>query len=102
MSEQTQGQQQVQVQDVPGAERWQAVVDGADAGFASYRRSQGTMTFLHTVVDPAFEGRGVGSALVRTALDAARAEGLAVVPRCSFVRGWIASHPDYQNLVAQD
>lgn len=74
--------------------------DGADvAGYAEYRRAEGSTTFTHTVVDPAYEGRGVGSELVRAALDAERKAGRHVTPRCPFVRSWIGRHPDYADLV---
>jgi predicted GNAT family acetyltransferase len=36
---------------------------------------------------------------VRAALDDVRAKGGSVVPKCSFVRGWIERHPDYADLV---
>lgn len=90
----------LQVVDVPENNRWEAH-DGEElAGAAVYRLRPGRIVFTHTVVDPAFEGRGVGSALVRTALDDARAKGLSVVPLCPFFRGWIDHHPDYADLVA--
>lgn len=79
--------------------RWEARVDGDLAGVAAYEREDGVVVFTHTVVTDVFEGQGIGSALARTALDAARAEGLAVVPRCSFIAGWIEHHPDYADLV---
>jgi predicted GNAT family acetyltransferase len=79
--------------------RWEARVDGDLAGVAAYERSEGVITFTHTVVADAFEGQGIGSALARTALDDARAEGLAVVPRCPFIAGWIEHHPAYADLV---
>ena len=44
-------------------------------------------------------GQGLGGVLVRAALDRARERGLAVLPQCPFVRGWIAKHPDYADLV---
>ena len=50
-------------------------------------------------VDPDAGGGGVGSTLVRGALDDVRANGRRVVPRCSFVRGYIERHPDYADLV---
>ena len=84
------------------ASRYVALLDGEEAGFAEYRRQGDTVTFTHTVVDPAHEGEGVGSALVRTALDDARAQGLAVLPRCSFVQGYLARHPDDVALVPED
>ena len=90
----------IQVRDVPENSRWEASEDGELAGAAVYRLRPGRIVFTHTVVDPAFEGRGVGSALVRTALDDARAQGLRVTPLCPFVRRWIDGHPDYADLVA--
>ena len=47
-------------------------------------------------VDPAFEGQGVGSALVRHALDQILAGGTRkVVPVCPFVKRYIRRHPEY-------
>jgi hypothetical protein len=46
------------------------------------------------------EGQGIGSGLVKQALDAARAQNLKVVPMCSFVRGYIERHAEYQDLLA--
>ena len=54
------------------------------------------------MIDPRFEGQGLASELVRTALDQARSSGLRVLPFCPFVRGYIASHAaDYLDLVPQ-
>jgi predicted GNAT family acetyltransferase len=90
----------VQVTDNPGESRFEARVDGDVAGFAAYDKADDRIVFTHTEVDDAFEGQGVGSALARGALDAVRAEGgHRVVPQCSFIRGWIDKHPDYQDLV---
>jgi uncharacterized protein len=83
----------------PGEQRWEVVVDGEVAGHARYRRSKGRIAFMHTEVDPAREGEGLGSRLVRDALDEVRRDGLEVLPFCPFVKGWIASHPDYLDLV---
>ncbi|GAA1427542.1 GNAT family N-acetyltransferase [Microlunatus lacustris] len=88
-----------EVHDEPDQSRFTARVAGRLAGVAAYEMAEGLITFTHTVVEDEFEGQGVGSALARTALDAARARGLAVVPRCSFIAGWIDRHPDYADLV---
>ncbi|GLU46262.1 GNAT family N-acetyltransferase [Nocardiopsis ansamitocini] len=87
------------VVDVPESKRFEAHQDGALAGFADYIRTAELITFTHTEVDPAFEGKGVGSALVRASLDAARAEGLPVLPVCPFYQGWIARHREYADVL---
>jgi predicted GNAT family acetyltransferase len=90
----------VQVTDDPGRSRFEAHVDGELAGFAAYEAADDLIMFTHTQVFDAFEGRGVGSALARGALDAVRADGTRkVLPRCPFIRSWIEEHPDYQDLV---
>lgn len=80
--------------------RYEITVGGALAGFAEYRDLDGATAFTHTVVDDVHEGRGVGSQLVRSALDDVRARGGAVVPLCSFVAAWIDGHEGYGDLVA--
>ena len=79
--------------------RYEAVVDGAVAGYAEYLLGERTIVFTHTVVEPAFEGKGIGSRLVRFALDDARARGLKVRPQCPFFAKYIATHPAYADLV---
>ena len=81
----------VQVVDVPEQSRFEARLDGTRAGLAAYQRTPQLVVMTHTEVDPAYEGRGVGSALVRGALDQVRAEGLHVLPVCPFVREWLAA-----------
>jgi predicted GNAT family acetyltransferase len=88
------------VRDNSEDDRFEAVDEsGVVAGFAAYRREEGRVTFTHTVVDDAFEGRGVGSTLVKAALDAVRDEGVRVVPQCPFVGSYIERHPEYADLV---
>jgi predicted GNAT family acetyltransferase len=80
--------------------RWEARVDGTLAGFAEYRETEALVIFTHTEVDPAFEGRGVGTALARHALDEVFDEGThRVMPVCPFIKGWIGRHPEYQHLL---
>ena len=90
---------QVQVSDNPEEQRYEDFVDGVLGGFAQYRLRPGRIVFTHTEVDDAYEGHGVGSTLIRTALDDARSRGLRVTPLCPFVRAYIEEHPDYQDLV---
>ncbi|WP_304562342.1 GNAT family N-acetyltransferase [Sphingomonas immobilis] len=68
---------------------------------AAYQLDDGVMTFTHTLVPKALEGQGIGTRLVRFALDAARDEGLKVRPMCAFVRAYIERHPEYRDLVVR-
>ncbi len=88
------------ITDNPEQSRYEAHLDGVYAGRADYELGDDVIAFTHTVVEPQFEGRGVAGALVRTALDAVRADGTRqVVPQCPYVKVWIEKHPDYLDLV---
>ena len=78
--------------DAP-AQRFTARVDGLLCEVC-YELSGGTMVFTHTGVPTALEGRGIAAALVRAALDHARAQGLKVRPLCSYVQVYMRRHPD--------
>ncbi|ROP36358.1 GNAT family N-acetyltransferase [Saccharothrix texasensis] len=82
----------VSVSDNPERSRYEVRLDGELGGFAEYTSADGVVTFTHTEV--AVEGKGLGSRLVRHALEDVRAKGLAVVPECPFVRGYLEKHPE--------
>jgi len=65
----------------------------------TYRRDGDVITFLHTGVPAALEGRGIAGEMARTALDDARAQHLTVVPLCPFVAAYIRRHPAYLDLL---
>ena len=89
----------IQVTDNRGAARYEIHVDGVRGGMAMYNRTATAITFTHTEIAPEFEGRGLASRLAVVALDAARADGLRVVPQCPFFAEYIRRHPAYQDLV---
>jgi len=53
---------------------------GGEIAAAYYSRSSGVITFTHTEVPTALSGQGIGSKLVRGALELVRAEGVKMVP----------------------
>ena len=89
----------VQVVDVADHEQYEIRVGDEVAGFAHYLRIDGRYVFDHTVIEPTFEGRGLGSRLAGAALADVRAQGELVVPLCPFIAAWIHRHPDHGDLV---
>jgi uncharacterized protein len=89
------------VTDHAERERFEITDGGELAGFTQYRRRPGLIAFVHTEIDPRFEGRGLASTLIAQALDAARAEDLAVLPFCPFVNAYINKHREYADLVPE-
>ena len=91
------------VRDNRAEQEFELSVDGAKA-VAAYQLEgnpgDGRIVFTHTVVPPEIEGHGVGSKLVRGALDQVRDRGLKVVAQCPFVAAWIDRHPEYRDLLA--
>ncbi len=90
------------IHDHADAGRYEARIGGDLAGFVEYRLAGTRRILLHTEVLPALEGRGIGSALARHILDAARASGARVTVKCPFIRTWLARHPDYLDVVTPD
>jgi uncharacterized protein len=79
--------------------RYEARLDGEVVGHSRFQLQPGTVIFTHTEVDPAYEGRGVGSHLAGAALDDVRQRGQRVVAECPFIAEYIERHPDYADLV---
>ena len=91
---------EVTVTNNPDRQRYEAAVDqAAVAGFVDYQQTDELVVLTHTEVDPTFEGRGVGGALARAALDDIRERRLKALVICPFILGWLRNHPEYQDLL---
>ena len=75
-----------------------AELDG-HRGRVEYMLVQDRIIYTHTEVDPALEGKGIASQLVRYALEYARQEELRIMPLCPFVAGYMKRHPEYHDLL---
>lgn len=80
------------------AERRFTVTIDDQGALLDYTVADSVMTIRHTEVPKALGGRGIAGALVRAALEFARAEGYQVVPACEYAAAWMAKHPDYDDL----
>ena len=78
--------------------RFELAVDGHTAA-TYYTIADGVITFVHTEVPPELGGKGIGSKLIRGALDQVRTDGLKVIAQCPFVKAFIEKRPDYQDLL---
>lgn len=92
---------EITVRDNPGANRFEAEVDGHLA-VADYTITPNASLFRHTEVPGPLEGRGIGKALVIAGLQAARDRGLKVIPACSFFSGYMKKHPETHDLLHPD
>ena len=86
--------------DNSNEQRYELLLDGVRAGLTTYSLDPGEITFLHTQIDPDYQGRGLAGWLAAAVLDDARRRHLVVHPRCPFIRAYIARHPEYADLVA--
>ena len=80
--------------------RYELDVDGRVAGILVYRHGDEVLTMVHTEVGDEWEGQGLGSTLVRGALDDVRERGLKIRPLCPFVAAYLRRHPEYEDLVS--
>jgi predicted GNAT family acetyltransferase len=90
----------IEITDNPSQNRYEARLGQDVIGFIDYHLRPGRITLLHTEVDSAAEGTGVGSQLVAGTLEDIRGRGLSVVVVCPFIRAYIRRHPEYADVVA--
>jgi predicted GNAT family acetyltransferase len=67
---------------------------GDQLAFLKYERKPDRLVLVHTEVPSSLRGQHIGDVLVKAALEAARAEGLRVVPQCPFVQAYLRRHPE--------
>jgi len=83
--------------------RYVLLLEGKHAGELVFRdRGGGVLAFLHTEIDPERQHHGLGSALVKGALDDANERGLKIVAICPFVQAFVHDHPEYGDLAVPD
>jgi uncharacterized protein len=88
-----------EIVDVPEKSRYELYRDGALLGFMDYSLDGDTFIALHTEIDPAYAGHGIGGELVTQVLDRVRDTGLMVRPLCPFVKRFLQRHREYDDIV---
>lgn len=87
------------VRDNPERHRFEIDLGDGSFAFADYNLLTGKIMFTHTEVPQEHEGKGLGTALIRAGLEAARTRGFKVIPICPFFAAYIQKHADVQDLL---
>ena len=64
-----------------------------------YIKAKGKIFLTHTEVPKALEGKGIGSAIIKAALEDIEKKDLTLIPLCVFVAAYIKKHPEWKKLV---
>ncbi len=91
--------EQLIVRDNPERHRFEIDLGDGSFAIAEYTLPAGKIMFTHTEVPDAHGGQGLGTKLIRFALDAARERELKVIPICPFFAAYMQSHADVQDLL---
>ncbi|OBK71291.1 GNAT family N-acetyltransferase [Mycobacterium sp. 1274761.0] len=79
--------------------RFTISVDGKEVGKAEFLTRDGRRVFTHTEVDNDYEGRGLGTILIREALEQTRDAGIPIVAKCPMVANYISKHDEFKDAV---
>ena len=82
-----------------GEHRFEAWKDGYLALVEYQILDRELMNIYHTEVPGPIEGQGVGSALMKEALEYARQNNYRVLPTCPFAQTYLRKHPDYKDML---
>lgn len=84
------------------ARRFELRVGDAALAFLSYKFGPDHVNLDHTFVPDEFRGRGIAEKLVRAALHEAHRRGWRIIPRCSYVSGFIDRNPEFGDLLCRE
>ncbi len=76
------------------------LVEQGQVAFADYRREAGRLVIPHVEAPVALRGGGTAGRLMEGVVAHARAEGVKIVPICSYAAAWLRRHPEYADLSA--
>ncbi|MEU7142608.1 GNAT family N-acetyltransferase [Nocardia sp. NPDC046473] len=75
--------------------RYEVFYGGDLAGFAEYEERDDETVFIHTEIDGAFSGKGLGSTLAKHAVEDVIERGRVIRPLCPFIKAYLEKHPQY-------
>jgi predicted GNAT family acetyltransferase len=87
------------VTDNPEAQRFELRTGDEVVGWIDYLPAGASVIFSHTEIAPGHDGQGLGSTLVRSALELVRGRGVTVIPTCPFAAAFLQRHPEYADVI---
>lgn len=87
-------------EDGASSGRYVITIDGHEAEMTYSKAGTSRLIIDHTGVPDALRGKGAGQALVKRAVEDARAAGIKIIPLCPFAKAQIAKHPEWQDVLA--
>ncbi|MEA5097077.1 MAG: GNAT family N-acetyltransferase [Burkholderiaceae bacterium] len=87
------------IRDNPAENRFETEIEGHIAK-VDYILNGNTISFEHTTVPDALQGRGLGGQLVQACLASARERGLSVTPVCPVFVGYMKKRPETHDLLS--
>jgi len=89
----------LEVEHQPG--RFVVRIEGVEA-YLLYERRGAVLDVQHTYTPPSLRGRDIAARLTEAAVTFARAEGLRILPTCSYTRRYLERRPELGALVANE
>jgi predicted GNAT family acetyltransferase len=86
----------MRIEHEPG--RFVARIAGEEAELV-YERRDGVLDVQHTYTPPELRGGAIAAQLTAAAFEYARAQGLKILPTCSYTRAYVERHPELGPLV---
>ena len=87
----------IEIRDDRAAGRLEAFAGGEVVGHIEYfvlEAPARALVPVHTIVEPAHEGKGIAGSLARELYAIAAREGITVAPLCPYVVRWAERHPE--------
>lgn len=90
---------EIEREDTEKGGRYTVQLNGEEAEMTYSRAGTSRIIIDHTGVPDGMRGMKVGLAMVKRAVEDARAGNYKIIPLCPFAKATLAKHPEWQDVV---